>query len=68
MIHHDVVGDNRDPNKVVIPPTINDPYEDLLAIVNRKNNSEAINRIISKDEGVDGEAIPMGKLSDTKLK
>lgn len=68
MGHHDVAGDNRDPNAVVIPPTINDQYEDLVAIVNRKKNSEAISRIISQDEGIGGEVIPMGKLSDMKLK
>jgi hypothetical protein len=68
MMHHDVAGDNRDPNAVVIPSTMKDPYDDLVAIVNRKKNSEAINRIVSKEEGIDGEAIPLGKLSDMKLK
>lgn len=68
MTLHVAVGDNRNPNAVVIPPTINDPYDDLAQIVNGKENSEKFNRIISQESGISGEAIPMGKLSDMKLK
>lgn len=62
------MGANRDPNAVVIPLTMKDPYDDLTAIVNRKKTSEVISRIISQDEGIHGEAIPIGKISEIKLK
>lgn len=65
---HGVVSDNRDPNRVVIPPTMKDPYNDLTAIVNRKTTSKLIEQIVSRDDGVSGEAIPMGQLSNMKLK
>lgn len=68
MTYKDVAGDNRDPKAVVIPPTMKDPYDDLIAILNEKKTSEKFNRIVSRDEGIDGEAIPLGKLSDMKLK
>lgn len=63
-----VMGTNRNPDRVVIPPTIKDPYDDLTAIVNGKHKSDNIQKIIVNDEGVSGPAIPMGQLSDMKLK
>ena len=63
-----VMGNNRNPDRVVIPPTMKDPYNDLTAIVNGKHTSDKIQKIIAKDEGVSGPAIPMGQLSNMKLK
>lgn len=63
-----VMGNNRNPDRVVIPSTMKDRYDDLTAIVNGKKTSERIEQVISKESGVSGPAIQMGVLSNMKLK
>lgn len=63
-----VMGSNRNPDRVVIPPTMKDGYDDLTAIVNGEVTSDRIKAVISQSEGVDGPAIQMGVLSNMKLK
>lgn len=63
-----VMSNNRNPDRVVIPPTMKDPYNDLTAIVNGKQTSDRIQKVIAKEEGISGPAVPMGQLSNMKLK
>lgn len=59
---------NRNPDHVVVPPTMKDPYDDLAKLINGRTIPDKVAKIISRDSGVSGQAIPMGLLSNMKLK